>query len=76
MSKVKKTDIENGDALVRVGMGATINSGNYESIRIDIGISLPCDPDNIDETYNGLYKQVSDYLKEKVVSIKKIGGLE
>ena len=76
MSKIKKTVIESGDAVVRVGMGATINSGNYESLRIDIGISLPCDPENVDETYNGLYKQVSEYLKEKVITIKKIGGLE
>ena len=41
-------------AYVSVSMGVTRNVGNYESVKIHVGITLPCAPtsDDIDATYN------------------------
>lgn len=49
-------------AFVRVGAGNTFNMGNYESLRIDVSVTLPCHPHQIDETY----RQASDWVAEKM----------
>jgi hypothetical protein len=38
-------------AFIRVNAGKTLNLGNYESLRIDVSVTLPCLPENIEETY-------------------------
>ena len=63
--KKVETDVpvENGDAgtvkvpkahaVVRYAAGRTINVGNFESIRVDVGVEVPCklDFDAIDSSY-------------------------
>ena len=71
-----KSKTDNIDATVSVGMGATINTGNYESLRVDVGVSLPCNPSDVDAVYEALHQKVENLLKERVVRIKKIGGME
>ncbi len=41
---------ETEPAVVRMQYGVTMNLGNYESVRIDVGISVPCYKEQIEET--------------------------
>lgn len=38
-------------AFIRVNAGKTLNLGNYESLRIDVSVTLPCLPEEIEQTY-------------------------
>lgn len=40
-------------ASVHISMGVTRNLGNYESVKVSVGVTLPCLPtaEDIDETY-------------------------
>lgn len=52
-------------ALVRVGVGTTINMENYESMRIDVHVTLPCHPDDIEDTYLKASEFVGEKLREE-----------
>lgn len=52
-------------AHVRVGAGLTINMGNFESLRLDCSVSLPCRPDDIEETYEIAAQFVADKINEE-----------
>lgn len=52
-------------ALVRVSAGSTINLGNFESMRIDVSVTLPCRVEDIDDTYVRASEFVSDKMAEE-----------
>jgi|SRR5690606_9353805 len=49
-------------AFVRVSAGNTYNLGNFESMRLDVSVTLPCLPSKIEETYT----RASDFVAEKL----------
>lgn len=49
-------------ALVKCGAGVTRNMGNYESLRIDVAVTLPCHPDEVEATYS----TAADFVAEKL----------
>lgn len=49
-------------AYVRVGAGLTINLGDYESLRIDCSVTLPCHRGELDAAYAA----ASDYVADKL----------
>ena len=49
-------------AFVKVAAGGTYNLGNFESMRLDVSVTLPCLPDDIDATY----ERASDFVSEKL----------
>lgn len=51
-------------AFVRVAMGQTYNLGNYESLRLDVSVTLPCLPSEVDKTY----EEASDFCAEKLLA--------
>jgi hypothetical protein len=57
-------------AKVAVKYGATLNMGNFESVRVDIMVEMPCYKEDVDE----LYKVIADYteslITEHVAEIK------
>lgn len=53
---------ENPAAFVRVGAGLTINMQNFESLRIDVSVTIPCHPDELEAAY----QEASDFVAEKV----------
>jgi hypothetical protein len=53
-------------AYVRVGSGVTKNLGNFESLRVDVSITMPCYPEEIDAVYRDLSEKVSSLLDEEV----------
>lgn len=60
----KNFSVESPAAFVRVGVGMTINTGNFESLRLDVAVTLPCLPDEVGETY----EQASDFAAEYIAS--------
>lgn len=59
-------------ATITVSSGITLNLGNYESLRIDVGISLPCKPTkkDVEDTYTKALQFVEEKLAEQVAEIK------
>lgn len=47
---------------VSVKAGFTKNLGNYESARVDIMLTMPCYPEEID----GIYEEVKDWVDSRI----------
>jgi hypothetical protein len=59
--------MENSNAKVSVALGYTLNLGNFQSLRIDLGIEdSERDGENISDAFNRVYAFVEDKLTEKV----------
>ena len=50
-------------AYVEAAAGATINMGNYNGIRLDVSLKLPCYVEQIEEAY----KFASKFVNEKII---------
>lgn len=74
-----KNDMLLESNMTRVGMskGVTLNMGGYQSARIDIWISKPCENNNvsIEETLNEISSLIDERLEYEVQQLD-IGGDE
>lgn len=55
-------------AFVRVSAGGTYNLGNYESLRLDVSVTLPCLPSDIEAAYDTATEFVSDKIQREEAS--------
>lgn len=61
---------ENSDTKITVNLGFTKNLGNFESLRVDIGIQdFVRSGENINEATDRVYKFVEKKLEEKASEI-------
>jgi len=59
--------MENNKAKVSVALGYTINLGNFQSLRIDLGVEdSERDGENVNDAFNRVYSFVEEKLTEKV----------
>ncbi len=58
---------ETAPAYVRVSAGATKNLGDYESLRVDVSVEVPCYYEEIDSVIEDIAEFVSDKLESEVV---------
>jgi hypothetical protein len=59
--------MENDSTKVRVGLGYTLNLGNFQSLRIDLEITdNKREGENTSEAFDRVYAFVEDRLSEKV----------
>lgn len=59
------------DTKVNVGLGITLNLGNYQSLRIDISVEDHVrEGETADTAFNRVYKFVEDKLSEKIEDAK------
>ena len=59
------------DTKVSVTLGYTYNLGNFQSLRLDLGvIDSKRDGENIDQAFERVYKFVEDKLTEKLAEAK------
>jgi len=65
-----KTAVPETPALVRVEYGMTINLGNFESARVTAGITMPCDPKDVDSIYEFCSHWVEERIDKEVKDIK------
>lgn len=61
---VRKFEVE--PAYVRVNVGSTKNMGNYESLRVDVSITMPCYAEEVDKVLPKLADKVGKYLDEEL----------
>ena len=63
--------MENDNTKVSVTLGYTLNLGNFQSLRLDLGIvDSKRDGENVDEAFARVYKFVEDKLTEKIQEAK------
>lgn len=53
-------------AYVRASAGVTKNLGNYESLRVDVSMTVPCYAEEAEEIYKGAADKVYDLLMDEV----------
>jgi hypothetical protein len=59
--------MENNAARVTVSLGYTLNLGNFQSLRIDLGVEdSERDGENVNDAFNRVYAFVEQKLTEKV----------
>ncbi|TAL62087.1 MAG: hypothetical protein EPN88_13800 [Bacteroidetes bacterium] len=70
--KVPVVEVKNERASINYSLGATVNIGNYESMKVQVGVTMPCDAniESIRSTYRTLEMEVEKILKEKVTELK------
>jgi hypothetical protein len=56
-------------------MGVTINVGNYESIKYNIGIELPCSKKDIAKTEKYLNDHIKKAIQKKTKEFREIGQI-
>lgn len=76
--KVTEVEIPSNANLCKVTykLGMTINIGNYESVRCDVGVEIPCADDQVDEAYTLIQEWVDDKLAEQVKMVKASFGVK
>ena len=63
----KRWGMENDNTKVSVTLGYTLNLGNFQSLRIDLGVvDSKRDGENSDQALDRVYKFVEDKLTEKI----------
>lgn len=59
--------MENSAAKVTVTLGYTLNLGNFQSLRVDIGVEdSERDGENVNDAFNRVYSFVEEKLTQKV----------
>lgn len=59
--------MENDSTKVNVTLGYTLNLGNFQSLRLDLGVSDNArNGETVDQAFNRVYKFVEDKLTEKI----------
>ena len=57
---------ETDPAFVRVSAGMTVNLGDYESLRVDVAVTMPCYAEMVDETQQEIGAWVQDRLQNEI----------
>lgn len=57
---------ETDPAYVRVNMGATKNIGDYESLRVDVSISVPCYKEEVEDMVPEVADMAADMLQDQI----------
>lgn len=66
-SKYEGYEMENDNTKVTVSLGYTLNLGNFQSLRIDMGIEdSKREGENINDAFARVYTFVEDKLTEKI----------
>ena len=60
-------EMQNEDTKVSVTLGYTLNLGNFQSLRLDLGVvDAKRDGENTEQAFERVYKFVEDKLTEKI----------
>jgi hypothetical protein len=63
--------MNNEDTKINVTLGYTLNLGNFQSLRLDLGvIDSKRDGENTEQAFERVYKFVEDKLTEKINEAK------
>jgi hypothetical protein len=63
--------MENNETKVTVTLGYTLNLGNFQSLRLDLGVvDSKREGENVNDAFERVYKFVEDKLAEKLNEAK------
>ena len=62
-------------ARISYRVGATINTGNYESLRVDVEVETPCLIKDVPATIEKVRKYAEEEISKDVVHYREIGGV-
>jgi hypothetical protein len=63
--------MNNEDTKINVTLGYTLNLGNFQSLRLDLGVvDSKRDGENTEQAFERVYKFVEDKLTEKINEAK------
>lgn len=69
---MEKTMENDKDTKVSVTLGYTLNLGNFQSLRLDLGVTdSKRDGENVDQAFERVYKFVEDKLTAKINEAKE-----
>ena len=63
-------------ASISVKAGLTINLGNYESARVDVMLTMPCYPEEVDSTYEDVKNWVDGRVSHERSQIEAAVGVK
>lgn len=74
--QINPKPFEEDPASVNYRLGATLNMGSYESMKVEVGITLPCKAvwPEIRKTYIEIRQEVEKLMDKEVTQIKKVRG--
>lgn len=61
-------------ATVMYSRGVTINMGNYQTARVDVGIVLPCFPEEVEQVWEYGQALVAARLEKEVERLREARG--
>lgn len=68
-----KPNHEGKQATVKAYAGMTLNLGNYQSARVEAGIDLPCNIEDVPKEFERAWAEVYRQLEIKVAEIRNRG---
>ena len=56
---------------VKMAVGLTLNLGDYQSLRVDVGIERECDGKYMEDEFNTMQQELSEQLEKAVEGFEK-----
>lgn len=57
---------------VRVGLGSTINTGNFESVRVDIAVETDLlESEGVDDGITRVFNKVEKHVEDKIEEMRR-----
>lgn len=62
------------DSKIKFGIGLTINLGNYSSAKVDVGLEIPANSEDLDTSYERAVEYCNEKLMSEVSSLQTLKG--
>lgn len=59
-------------AMVSAKIGRTVNTGDYESIRIEVGVSLPCYAEEVEQGITTASEMVGKFVADEEAAVRQM----
>lgn len=63
---------QNGSKVI-YSVGVTLNIGNYESVRMQVGLERSCLEEDEDKVFEKVFNKVEKLAKKKIEQFRKLG---
>jgi hypothetical protein len=67
----KETEMPQAIERVKMAVGLTINLGDYQSLRVDVGLERECDTKYMEDEFDTMQKELTEQLEKSVGYFEK-----
>ncbi len=60
---------------VGMTMGVTLNTGNFNNVKISVSLFVPCYPNEVDDMFDVVQDKLDERLSVRVDEIKQVYGI-